>query len=57
MHHILMDGDERLLDESLRSEILAAMTIMPQCAARAGLGRRKLPSRTGSYSPESIERE
>ena len=56
--YILMDGEERLLDEGLRGEIQAANDDYARGSLRVlALARRKLPARTGSYSPESVERE
>lgn len=56
--HILMDGEERLLDESLRNQVLAANDDYARGALRVlALARRKLPYHSGLYSPESVERD
>ncbi|HLE15034.1 MAG TPA: cation-transporting P-type ATPase, partial [Anaerolineales bacterium] len=55
---ILWDGTARPLDEGLQSEILAANDDYARRALRVlALARRELPSRSGSYSVEGVERD
>lgn len=56
--HILIDAEERPLDDVLRAEVLAANDDYARNALRVlALARRKLPLRSGGYTPESVERD
>src|SRR3990170_893619 len=56
--HILIDAEERALDDGVRAEILAANDDYARNALRVlALARRKLPSRSGGYTTESVERD
>jgi magnesium-transporting ATPase (P-type) len=55
---ILMDGQLRPLDETIRAEIIQANDDYARSALRVlGLAYRHLPPREGPYSPEAVERE
>ena len=54
--HILVDGDTKALDETLRTEILAANDDYARRALRVlAFARRDLPPRSGTYTAESVE--
>lgn len=54
--HILIDGQSRLLDEIVRTEILASNDDYARRALHVlAFARRDLPQRTGAYTAESIE--
>jgi len=56
--HILIKGENLLLSENIRSEIMSANDEYARRALRVlALARRTLPPRTGAYSAESIEHE
>ncbi len=55
---ILIDGEVRDLDEAMRTAILAANDADARHALRVlALARRELPPRSGTYTPEKIERD
>jgi len=55
---ILVDAEERPLDDEVRAEILAANDDYARNALRVlALARRKLPPRSGGYTTESVERD
>jgi len=55
---ILIEAEERPLDDEVRAEILAANDDYARHALRVlALARRKLPSRSGGYTTESVERD
>ncbi len=55
---ILMHGEVRPLDEATRAEIMRANDEFARNALRVlALARRDLPPRTGSYTPEQVERD
>ena len=54
--HILIDAEERALDDEVRAEILAANDDYARNALRVlALARRKLPPRSGEYTTEWVE--
>jgi calcium-translocating P-type ATPase len=56
--HIQVDGEIRQLDETVRSEILAANDDYARRALRVlAFARRDLPPRSGAYTAESVERD
>ena len=55
---ILINGEEILMDNMIRSEILAANDDYARAALRVlAFARRQLPPRTGAYAPDSVERD
>ena len=55
---ILIEAEERPLDDEVRAEVLAANDDYARHALRVlALARRKLPSRSGGYTTESVERD
>lgn len=55
--HIQVDGEIKPLDETLRNEILAANDDYARHALRVlAFASRDLPSRSGAYTAESVER-
>ena len=55
---ITVDGGAIPLDETIRSEILAANDEYSRRALRVlGLARRELPPRSGAYTAESVEKD
>lgn len=55
---ILMHGEVRPLDEATRAEIMRVNDEFARNALRVlALARRDLPPRTGSYTPEQVERD
>ena len=55
---ILINGEVRDLDEATRAAILAANDADARHALRVlALARRELPPRSGTYTPEKIERD
>lgn len=55
--HILLDGEERPLDDEMRQRIVAANDAYAHRALKVlALAQRKLSSRQGAYTPETVER-
>lgn len=56
--HILVDGITQPISEAIHTEILTANDEYSRRALRVlGIARRNIPSRSGAYTPESIERD
>jgi Ca2+-transporting ATPase len=56
--YILVDGETKVLNETLRTEILAANDDYARRALRVlAFARRNLPPRSGTYTSESVEFE
>jgi magnesium-transporting ATPase (P-type) len=55
--HILLNGEDSLLTEGMREEVLAANDAFASRALRVlALARRDLPPRSGAYTVEGVER-